>query len=118
MSDIFMPLDTVRYSKLYSSLVRKGIINGFVNDYLDKNRRSLKRKYSNFEDYNKQFIISDDEFDTFTDRAISEEIVFTEEEMLSNSNFVKIQLKALIARNLYEVDDYFEVISPVDPEIY
>ena len=117
MSDIFMPLDTVRYSKLDSSLVRKGIINGFVNDYLDKNRRSLKRKYSNFEDYNKQFIISDDEFDTFTDRAISEEIVFTEEEMLSNSNFVKIQLKALIARNLYEVDDYFEVISPVDPEI-
>jgi len=84
---------------------------------LIKTVRSLKRKYSNFEDYNKQFIISDDEFDTFTDRAISEEIVFTEEEMLSNSNFVKIQLKALIARNLYEVDDYFEVISPVDPEI-
>jgi len=34
-----------------------------------------------------------------------------------NEFFVKLQLKALIARNLYEMGSYFEVLAPYDHEI-
>ena len=117
MSDIFIPLDTIRYNKLYSSLIRKGVVNGFVNEYLDNNRKSLKRKYSTFDEFNTSFNISDDEFSTFLSKAEDEEIEFTDEEIAPNSEFIRLQLKALIARNLYEVGDYFEVLAPLDPEV-
>lgn len=117
MSDIFIPLDTIRYNKLYSSLIRKGVVNGYVNEYLDNNRKSLKTTYINFEDFVKGFNISDDEFSVFLTKAKAKDIEFTDEEIAPNTRFIKLQLKALIARNLYESGDYFEVIAPLDPEI-
>jgi len=117
MSDIFIPLDTIRYSKIYSSLIRKGVVNGFVNEYLDENRKSLMKKYNSFNSFNDAFYLSDNEFEVFTEKAKSEEIEFSDEEIAPNKEFIKTQLKALIARNLYEAGDYFEVLSPLDPEI-
>ena len=117
MSDIFIPLDTVRYSKLYSSLIRKGVVNGYVNEYLDDNRKKLIRNYPNFADFHSSFQLSDDDFDDFLTKAKDEDIEFTEEDIAPNIIFLKAQLKALIARNLYESGDYFEVISQLDPEI-
>ncbi len=117
MSDIFIPLDTIRYSKLYSSLIRKGVINGYVNEYLDDNRKKLSRNYSDFNEFLVGFEISDDDFNEFLGKAKAEEIEFTDDEIAPNSDFIKAQLKALIARNLYEAGDYFEVIVPLDAEI-
>jgi len=117
MSDIFIPLDTVRFSKLYSSLVRKGIINGYVNEYLDDNRKKLISNYSNFNAYNSDFELSNAEFSEFADKAKDKDIEFELEDIKPNEMFIRAQLKALIARNLYEAGDYFEVISPLDNEI-
>jgi carboxyl-terminal processing protease len=117
MSDIFVPFDSVRYSKTYSDFIRKGIINGFVNDYLDQNRTQLLKKYPEFKQYNKNFVLSEDEFQTFLDKAAKEKIEVSAEELTNNKTFVMLQLKGLIARNLYEVGDYFEVIAPSDKEI-
>ena len=80
-------------------------------------RKSLKRKYSTFDEFKTSFNISDDEFSTFLLKAEDEDIDFTEEEIAPNSEFIRLQLKALIARNLYEVGDYFEVLAPLDPEV-
>ena len=41
----------------------------------------------------------------------------SEESIASNKKFIMLQLKALMARNIYDVGDYFEVISPEDAEI-
>ncbi len=117
MSDIFIPLDSTRYNKLYSSLIRKGVINGFVNDYLDKNRKKLSSEFSNFNAYNKGFIVDENDFLKFVDLAKEKEVEFTDEEISPNVEFIKVQLKALIGRNLFDVGDYFEVIYPFDPEI-
>ena len=117
MSDIFIPLDSSRYNNLYSSLVRKGIINSFVNDYLDKNRTELISIYPNLVTYKTEFNVSDSEFSTFIGNAKNDDIEFTDEEIAPNTDFIKLQLKALIGRNLFETGDYFEIIYPLDPEI-
>lgn len=117
MSDIFIPLDTARYNTLYSSLIRKGVVNGYVNEYLDNNRKLLKADYANLDEFISGFSISDTEFSDFLADARDKDIEFTEEEIAPNTEFIKLQLVALIARNLFEPGDYFEVIAPLDHEI-
>lgn len=116
MPDIFVPLDSLRYNDLFSDLIRKGVFNGYVNDYLSENRKSLLKKYPAFEKYNKSWEMSDDEFTEFVNRA-EKEFEVDQEQLDPNVDFLKLQIKALMARNLYESDDYFEVLWPDDREI-
>ncbi|OFY49835.1 MAG: hypothetical protein A2W85_17175 [Bacteroidetes bacterium GWF2_41_31] len=117
MPDIFVPFDSVRFSRTYTDFIRKGVINGFVNDYLDQNRKSLLKNYPDFKQYNSNFNLSEDDFRTFVEMAGKEKIEISEEEITTNKAFVMLQLKGLIARNLYDAGDYFEVIAPADKEI-
>ncbi len=117
MPDIFMPFDSVRYNKNFSALVRKGVLNGFVNEYLDDNRKQLAKDYADFDSFNNSFAISDKDFNSFLDDARDEEIELSEEELASNGDFIKLQIKALISRNIFETSTYFEVLAPMDREI-
>jgi len=117
MPDIFVPLDSSRYNQLYSNLIRKGVFNGFVNDYLNDNRKSMNKKYPTFEKFNSDFSISENEFNVFLKDAEKEKIDIGEEEIELNSDFYKLQLKAMMARNLYGISDYFRVLAPIDNEI-
>ena len=117
MPDIFVPFDSVRFSRTYTDFIRKGVINGFVNDYLDQNRKSLLKNYPDFKQYNSNFSLSEEDFRTFVEKGDKEKIEISEEEITTNKAFVMLQLKGLIARNLYEAGDYFEVIAPADKEI-
>ncbi|PLX03816.1 MAG: peptidase S41 [Marinilabiliales bacterium] len=117
MPDIFVPLDSVRYNKLYSQFIRKGIFNSYVNDYLDKNRVDLMNTYSDFEEYNDSFSLSDDDFNNFLEVAKNKDIDIEDPELTPNVDFIKLQIKSLMARNLYETSDYFETLFPMDKEI-
>lgn len=117
MPDIFVPLDSARYNELYSQFIRKGIFNSFVNDYLDKNRVDLLKKYSDFDKYNNSFSLSDDDFNNFLNLAKEKDIDIEDPELNPNVDFIKLQIKALMARNLYETSDYFETLFPMDKEI-
>jgi carboxyl-terminal processing protease len=117
MPDIFVPLDSSRYNQLYSNLIRKGVFNGFVNDYLNDNRKALNKKYPAFKDFNANFSISTEEFDVFINNAKKEDINISDEDLSLNGDFYKLQIKAMMARNLYETGSYFEVLSPIDNEI-
>jgi carboxyl-terminal processing protease len=72
MPDIFIPLDTSRYSSLYNEMYRKGIISGFALDYMEKNREQLKSKYATMEDFKNNFEISDMLFQELMDYAHNE----------------------------------------------
>ncbi len=117
MSDIFIPLDSTRYNDTYTALIRKGVVNGFVNNYLDENRNDLKTTYSNFSAFNEGFQLTDEDFSTFMKNAEDEGVEISEEIIAPNKEFIRLQLKALISRNLYEAGDYFEVLNPMDAEI-
>ena len=72
MPDIFIPLDTTKYSTLYNEIVRKGIFGNFVVDYLENNREKLKKQYPSFESFQKNYIISDAFYKEFMDFAKKE----------------------------------------------
>ena len=49
MPDFYVPLDTTETSSYFSSLIRKGILNSFVLNYIDKNRKKIKEAHTTFE---------------------------------------------------------------------
>jgi len=117
MPDIFVPWDSTRYNDVFASLVRKGVFNGFVNEYLNENRKSLNKEFSDVSDFDKNFILSESDFTEFVKKATEEEIDIESEQFTENLDFVNLQIKALIARNLFETGAYFEVLASEDREI-
>lgn len=60
MPDIFIPLDTTKYSSLYGEMFRKGIFSGFTLDYMTTNREQLKTEYPSIENFKNNFKVSDE----------------------------------------------------------
>ena len=72
MPDIFIPLDTSKYSTFYNELARKGIFGSFTMDYMETHREEMKAKYPTFEDYKQNFNIDDKLYDEFIQFAKKE----------------------------------------------
>jgi len=113
MPDIFVPQDTSMSSKYLLDLVRKGIINDFTLTYTDNNRNSLLSKYHDIDAYRKNFSPASFMNDFFA-FAEKQGVPKDEEGMKVSGNFLQTQLKALIARNLWNIDAYFEVMNEIN----
>lgn len=60
MPDVFIPLDTTKYSSLYGEMFRKGIFSGFTLDYMASKREQIKAQYPTIEDFKNNFEVSDE----------------------------------------------------------
>jgi len=61
--DIFVPLDTSANYRYFNRLRRNNIINNFVLDYLDNNRKILEKEYPSFKKYDSDFQVSNEMID-------------------------------------------------------
>jgi len=118
MPDVFVPLDSTRFSDYYSDLVRTGIFNTFTLNYLEKNRNKLVEKYPDFEAFDKNFKVTTEMFDDFLALALEKKV----ERKADDKYFypvadLKTQIKAMIARNLWDTNAYFRIINPLDKEL-
>ena len=59
MPDIFVPLDTTRYTDYHREIVARGVLNKITAQYIDKNRAELKKKYATFDKFKKSFEVDD-----------------------------------------------------------
>jgi len=77
MPDIFIPIDTNKYSTFYNDLVRRGIVSSFVMSYLSDYRAELKSRYPTFADYHQNFKISKNLYDDLIEYARKEGVTDT-----------------------------------------
>ena len=111
MPDVFVAYDSTRISDYYSRLIRYGLMNRMSMTYLDKNRKPLNTEYPNFKIFKENFKITDEILEELITMADNENIEFIEEQFLQSKEFISLQLKALIARDLFEMSEYFEIIN-------
>ncbi|HNS42205.1 MAG TPA: S41 family peptidase [Taishania sp.] len=112
MPDIFVPYDTSGISPLFTSLVRKGAINTYLAQYVNNNRASLKSNYPTFDDYSKNFVLTQEFMDAFFKNAKDEyEIEFNEEQYKESEQWLKLNMKALIAQNLFDIPQFYQVMN-------
>ena len=117
MPDIFIPVDTAYNSKLYTNLVRKGALNRFTTDYALKHRDDIKAQYGNFENYNKSFTVGEDLVEGLKKAAEEAKVEWNDEQFAHSEKFILLQMKALIARNVWETGMYYQVMAGSDPGI-
>ena len=117
MPDIFIPVDTAYNSKLYTNLVRKGALNRFTTDYGLKHRDEIKAKYGDFEHFNQDFVVGQDLVEGLKKAAEEAKVEWNDEQFAHSEKFILLQMKALIARNVWETGMYYQVMASTDPGV-
>ena len=117
MPDIFVPMDTSVNYRYYNELVRKNILFPFVVGYMDKNRAQLLRKYKTFDAFNQDYMVSDTMYEKLVAAGDKEGIKPEKENPEVSENLLKQQIKALIARDLYDNGTYFQIMNEDDKAI-
>ncbi|MCD4746483.1 MAG: S41 family peptidase [Bacteroidales bacterium] len=114
MPDVFVPLDSTWISDYYINLQRKGIINDFILEYIENERENLNKKYSLFNKFSEKFVIDDAFMNNFIEVAENKDVEMDEEQFKASEEILKYRLKALIARNLWDNNSYFEIMLQID----
>ena len=115
MPDVFIPVDTTRYTDYHRKLVAAGLVNRIAMNYLDQNRAQMVDTYPAFERYKQEFTIDEALMSELLDMAKAEKIEYNEEEYNRSKALIKLQIKALIARDLYDMGQYFQIINDDNP---
>ena len=111
MPDVFVPLDTLQYTRYHSKLVAKGIIVTKVLKYFDKNRKRLS-KYPSASAFKEQYDVPQELIDDILAEGEKEGITPKDEEEKQRAlPEMKRQIKALIARDVFNQSAYFEVMN-------
>ena len=121
MPDVFVSIDTTYTSKYYVKMVRHGIFNRFVLNYIDNNRAELEKKYKptktdkDFKLFDEKFTVTDEFLKQLTDFAEKEKLPFDEKDFERSKEHMRVNLKAAIARDLYDSGEYYQIINRIDP---
>lgn len=114
MPDVFVPIDTTKYSDYHRNLVYNGIMNQFAATYVDKHRAELTKKYKDISSFEKNFQVSPEMLQSLVNMANDEKIKFNEEQYNQSKDMIALQLKALTARDLFDTAGYFRIINASD----
>ncbi len=117
MPDYFVPMDTTSYTKLHRNLVAKGVVNKTVSVYIDKHRKDLQRRYKEFNTFNAGYQVGDDVLDILKEEADKVKEELTEEEYKLSLPLIRTQLKALMARDLWDISEYYQVINTTNESV-
>lgn len=112
MPDIFVPLDTTKVSPMYSAINRNNLILDPMLKYADKNRKSIKRKYKQFDDYIASFEVPQALIDEILEKAKEKGIKPKDDADLAGTIAdLRRVLKSLIANNIWDRNEYFRLVN-------
>ncbi len=118
MQDYFIPLDTTKYTKMYREISAKGILLNANLKYMDNNRKKLKKDYPKFEKFKAEFQIPQEVIDDIFQEAEKEKITAKdEEEKQKTIDTIRLTLKGLVARDLWDMSEYFSIIYDHDEAV-
>ena len=117
MPDVFVGLDTARYTAYHRQLLRRGILNRSIYTYLDNHRREIISKYRKVSKFIDQYEIDDQLWATLDTLATETGIKPKDDaEKEASKPLIAVQLKALLARDLYNsTSTYYMIYNPTNP---
>ncbi|MBO6252462.1 MAG: S41 family peptidase [Bacteroidaceae bacterium] len=117
MPDYFVPMDTTSYTKLHRNLVAKGVINKTSSVYIDTHRKDLQRRFKEFNAFNAGYQVGNDVLDILKEEAEKAKVDLTDEEYQQSLPLIRTQLKALMARDLWDISEYYQVINTANESV-
>ena len=118
MPDYFIPLDTTRYTRFYRELSAKGLVINANLRHMDKNRKRLTKQWPDFSQFKAQYETPDDVIERILEEGEKQKITpKDDEEREQTIPQLKLMLKALTARDLWDMSEYFSIIYENDPMV-
>ena len=112
MPDEFVPLDTTIYTRFHRELAAKSIIIQQNLRYVDSHRKELKEKWTSFADFKQNYEVPQSLVDAIIIEGEKQGIKPRDEEERNKTiPYLQVQLKALIARDLWDMSEYFSVFN-------
>ncbi|MCH5246149.1 MAG: S41 family peptidase [Muribaculaceae bacterium] len=115
MPDCFVPIDTTFYTDYYRDLLAKGVFNKVAMTYVDKNRKTLKEKYPDVNNFASQFNVGQDLIDAIVNEGEKEKVEPNPEQLAISRNYMAAILKALVARDIFDTSAYYQIINDTNP---
>lgn len=117
MPDYFVPLDTTLYTRYYRNVVARGLVLRTTAAYIEQHRQELKKRYKDFDDFDRHFEVDEQTLTSLRTLADEAGIVFDQQQYDRSLPLLKTQLKAIIARDIWDMNAYFRVINTINPVV-
>jgi carboxyl-terminal processing protease len=115
--DVFIPLDTCKYYTYYNNLLRKNIVYTTVLDIMDENREKFALQYPDFKTFEAKFEASDEMINKIINEGNDEGVTKDEKSIEFARPLLKKQIKSLVARDLYSLSHYYQIMNQDDKAI-
>ena len=112
MPDYYVPLDTTVYTRFHRELAAKSIVIQANLRYVDKNRKELHKRWQNFADFKENYEVPQKLVDDVLAEGVKQKIEPKDDAELEKTlPYLRLQLKALIARDLWDMSEYYSVFN-------
>jgi carboxyl-terminal processing protease len=111
MPDIFVPIDTTKFTDFHRKIVAQGVVNKVCVQYIDQHRAELKKKYTSFDKFKKEYQVDNELLNQLLAGATKEKIKVDSTQYEISKPLIKLQLKALIARDLWTMNEYYQIMD-------
>ena len=110
MPDYFVPLDTTKYTKMHRQLAAKSIVINHSLKFIDAHRKELKSQYKDFNKFLASYEVPSSLIEGIIAEGKKEKIEPKDEtELTQTKKYLALQLKALVARDIWDMSQYFQV---------
>lgn len=113
MPDVFVPLDTTSYHLSISKANRKDLVRQYAFDYTSEHRQELENQ--SLQDFIQLFEINSNDLKALSDYCETSGVEMPIDEFSDyDTKIIQTQLKAHIARNIWNDDGFFPIIHEID----
>lgn len=117
MPDYFVPVDTTLFTRYHSQLSNKGVLLKVHFQLIDSHREEWLKRYGDYATFSRDFDPDAAMMQQLIKEAEKEGVKFNEEQYRKSEPLIKLQLKALIARDLWDMNEYYHTINVVNESI-
>ncbi|MCR4583457.1 MAG: S41 family peptidase [Prevotella sp.] len=112
MPDYYVPLDTTIYTRFHRELAAKSIVLQQNLRYVDNHRKELKAQWPAFADFKERYEVPQQLIDDILAEGEKQKVKPRDKAELEKTlPYLRLQLKALIARDLWDMSEYFSVFN-------
>ncbi len=109
--DVVVQTDTTGYTPYYAKLIRRGVVNEFVNDYMDRHRAQIAQTSPTFDDFAKRYTVSEQMISDLAALGAVRGVAIDSTALATSRPLAQLQLRALVAQRLFGTEGFYRVMN-------